>query len=179
MPESKATFGAGCFWCVEAVFQRVAGVTSVVSGYSGGARPNPTYESVCTGTTGHAEVCQITYNPKEVSFTDLLLVFWRVHNPTTPNQQGNDVGTQYRSVVFYHDEAQRLEAGKMKDELQASGVWNAPIVTEIAPFTHFYPAEEYHQDYFNRNPNQPYCQMVIAPKLDKFVKAFREKLKKN
>ena len=178
IPESKATFGAGCFWCVEAVFQRVAGVTSVMSGYAGGSRPNPTYESICTGTTGHAEVCQITYNSKDVSFADLLLVFWRVHNPTTPNRQGNDVGTQYRSVVFYHDEAQRLEAEKMKAELQASGVWNAPIVTEIAPFTHFYPAEEYHRDYFNRNPNQPYCQMVVAPKLEKFVKEFREKLKK-
>lgn len=179
MAEAKATFGAGCFWCVEAVFQRVAGVISVMSGYAGGARPNPTYEMVCTGTTGHAEVCQITYNPKEVSFADLLLIFWRVHNPTTLNQQGNDAGTQYRSVVFYHDETQRIEAEKMKGELQASGVWNAPIVTEIAPLTRFYPAEQYHQDYFNCNFNQPYCQMVIAPKLEKFVKTFRKKLKEN
>lgn len=177
MSETKATFGAGCFWCVEAVFQRVAGVSAVMSGYAGGAGANPSYEAVCGGQTGHAEVCQITFNPAEVSYDDLLLVFWKVHDPTTLNRQGNDQGTQYRSVVFYHDEAQRAAAEKMKKALEASGVWDNPIVTEIFPYINFYPAEEYHRDYFNRNPNQPYCQAVVAPKLAKFVKAFREKLK--
>lgn len=177
MRQAKATFGAGCFWCVEACFQRLEGVASAVSGYAGGAAPNPTYEQVCGGKTGHAEVCQITYDADKVSYEELLLVFWKVHDPTTLNRQGNDVGTQYRSVIFHHDEAQRAAAEKMKKELGASGVWDGPIVTEIAPFTNFYPAEEYHRDYFNRNPNQPYCQGVVAPKLAKFVKAFREKLK--
>ena len=173
----KATFGAGCFWCVEAVFQRVAGVTGVMSGYSGGAGADPSYEAVCTGKTGYAEVCQLDFDPAVVSYADLLLVFWRIHDPTTLNQQGNDKGTQYRSVVFYHDEDQRAAASEMMRQLEADKVWDMPVVTEIAPFINFYAAEQYHRDYYNRNPNQPYCRMVVEPKLAKFVKAFREKLK--
>lgn len=173
----KATFGAGCFWCVEAVFQRVAGVASVLSGYSGGTVADPSYEAVCAGKTGHAEVCQVEFDPSQVSYEDLLLVFWRVHDPTTLNRQGNDVGTQYRSAVFYHDEAQKAATEKMKREIEASGAWGKPLVTEIAPYKNFYPAEEYHRDYFNRHSDQTYCQLVIQPKLDKFVKEFREKLR--
>lgn len=172
-----ATFGAGCFWCVEAVFQRLKGVEKVVSGYSGGKNPHPTYEQVCTGTTGHAEVCQITFNPTQISFEELLEVFWQTHDPTTLNRQGNDVGTQYRSVIFYHNEKQKELAEKYKKSLDEARVFPKPIVTEISPFTAFYPAENYHQNYFNNNPYQPYCQFVVQPKVEKFKKVFSQKLK--
>ena len=161
----KATFGAGCFWCVEAVFERLEGVQSVVAGYAGGTTANPTYEDVCTGTTGHAEVAQITYDPKKISFERLLEVFWEAHDPTTLNRQGADHGTQYRSVVFYHDEQQKLVAEKSLRE--ASKIFKDPIVTEIKPLTKFYQAENYHQDYFRNNPNATYCRFVIKPKLEK------------
>lgn len=172
-----ATFGAGCFWCVEAVFQRLKGVRSVVSGYAGGKVANPTYEQVCTGKTGHAEVCQIQYDPRQVSFEQLLEVFWKTHDPTTLNRQGADVGTQYRSVIFYDSEKQKALAEEYKKRLDASGVFGAPIVTEISPLTDFYRAEDYHQNYYRANPNQGYCRMVIAPKVEKFEKVFAEKLK--
>lgn len=174
----KATFGSGCFWCTEAVFQRLEGVMSVESGYSGGKVPNPTYEQVCTGTTGHAEVTQITYDPKTISYDDLLQVFWKTHDPTTLNRQGNDTGTQYRSVIFYHSGKQKELAEKYKKELDASGAWKSPIVTEISPFTTFYKAESYHQNYYNDNKSQPYCMFVIGPKLEKFEKVFKNKMKK-
>jgi peptide-methionine (S)-S-oxide reductase len=173
----KATLGSGCFWCTEAIFERLNGVKSVVSGYSGGKVENPTYEEVCTGTTGHAEVTQITYDPKVISFDELLEVFWKTHDPTTLNRQGNDVGTQYRSVIFYHNEEQKKLAEKYKEELNKSGAWDKPIVTEISPFTKFYPAEDYHQEYYENNPNQGYCAFVIAPKVEKFEKVFKDKLK--
>lgn len=171
-----ATFGAGCFWCVEAVFQQLKGVESVVSGYAGGHVQNPTYEQVCTGRTGHAEVCQIQYNPEQISYEDLLEVFFNTHDPTTLNRQGNDIGTQYRSVIFYHNDEQREAAEKAKTELDESGVWKNPIVTEVSPLEEFFTAEDYHQDYFRRNPNQRYCQLVIRPKLDKFERVFKLKL---
>lgn len=171
----QATFGAGCFWCTEAVFQRLEGVVSVESGYSGGNVPNPTYEQVCTGTTGHAEVTQITYDPAKISFDELLQAFWKMHDPTTLNRQGNDAGTQYRSVIFYHNEKQKELAEKYKKELDASGAWKNPIVTEISPYTAFYKAESYHQDYYNNNKFQPYCMFVIGPKLEKFEKVFKDK----
>lgn len=173
-----ATFGAGCFWCVEAVFQRLVGVQKVVSGYSGGAKENPTYEQICSGTTGHAEVCQITYDPGMITYDELLEVFWTTHDPTTPNRQGNDKGTQYRSVIFYHNEKQKELAEKYKKALDEAGIWKNPLVTEIAPFEKFYPAEGYHQNYFNANPNQGYCQFVVLPKVEKFKKVFKDKLKK-
>lgn len=172
-----ATFGAGCFWCVEAVFQSLKGVEKVISGYSGGQVVNPSYRQVCTGTTGHAEVCQISYDPSEISFEELLEVFWSTHDPTTLNRQGNDVGPQYRSVIFYHNESQKVLAEKYKKELDESGAFNHPIVTEISPFETFYVAEDYHQEYYDLNPNQPYCTYVIKPKMDKFQKVFRDKLK--
>lgn len=172
-----ATFGAGCFWCVEAVFQRLAGVTKVVSGYAGGHVENPTYRQVCEGTTGHAEVVQIEFDPSRVTYAELLEVFWKTHDPTTRDRQGNDVGPQYRSVIFYHGEEQRALAERLRRELDASGAWSDPIVTEIAPFTRFYPAEEYHQNYFNRNPDQSYCRFVVRPKVEKFERLFRGKLK--
>lgn len=174
-----ATFGEGCFWCTEAVFQRLGGVVSVESGYSGGTIPNPTYEQVCTGTTGHAEVTQIVYDPAKVPYDELLQVFWKTHDPTTLNRQGNDTGTQYRSVIFYHDANQKALAEKYKKELDASGAWKDPIVTEISPFKAFYKAESYHQDYYNNNSYKPYCMFVIGPKLDKFEKVFKDKLKKD
>jgi peptide-methionine (S)-S-oxide reductase len=173
----KATFGAGCFWCVEAIFQRLEGVTKVESGYSGGKIKNPSYKEICTGTTGHAEVCQLTYDPKVVSFDELLEVFWQTHDPTTLNQQGNDVGTQYRSVIFYHSDQQKALAEKYKKKLTDEKVFDSPIVTEISPFTTFYVAEDYHQNYFNQNGTQPYCSIVIAPKVEKFKKVFKDKLK--
>jgi peptide-methionine (S)-S-oxide reductase len=172
-----ATFGAGCFWCVEAVFQEMKGVTKVTSGYSGGTVKNPGYKEVCAGLTGHAEVCQIEFNPSEVSFKELLEAFWQTHDPTTLNRQGNDAGTQYRSVIFYHNETQKHLAEKYKDELNKSGAFDKPIVTAIDPFTVFYPAEDYHQNYFNQNGDAPYCQYVIQPKVDKFRKVFYNKLK--
>jgi peptide-methionine (S)-S-oxide reductase len=162
-----ATFGAGCFWCVEAVFQRIEGVVAVVPGYSGGQTANPTYKDICTGETGHAEVAQVEFDPAKVSFEELLKVFWKSHDPTTLNRQGADVGTQYRSVIFYHDERQQALAEKSKQAADKSGAFANPIVTEISPLTAFYPAENYHQDYFDNNPNAPYCQYVIRPKLEK------------
>lgn len=173
-----ATFGAGCFWCVEAVFQDLEGVKSVASGYSGGKIKNPTYREVCSGLTGHAEVIQIAYNPDKISFDELLEVFWQTHDPTTLNQQGADRGTQYRSVVFYHNEEQKLLAEKYKKALNDSQAFANPVVTEISPFTEFYKAEDYHQNYFNENGEEPYCRMVIKPKVDKFKKVFKDKLKK-
>ena len=171
-----ATLGGGCFWCVEAVFQELKGVERVVSGYAGGAFENPTYEQVCTGNTGHAEVIQITYDPQVVSYEDLLYVFWRTHDPTTPNRQGADVGTQYRSIILYHDPEQKAIAEKSRRDTDASGLWRTPIVTEIAPLREFYPAEEYHHDYYRQNRSQPYCMMVIDPKLQKFRKEFKARL---
>jgi peptide-methionine (S)-S-oxide reductase len=172
-----ATFASGCFWCVEAVFQELRGVRSVVSGYTGGTIPNPTYEEVCSGTTGHAEACQIVYDPGLITYPELLEVFWKTHDPTTLNRQGNDAGTQYRSAIFYHNDEQRKLAAHYKKELDDSGAFDAPIVTEIAPFTKFYPAEAYHQKYYINNAEQPYCTFVIRPKVEKFRKVFRDKLK--
>ncbi|MFD2523793.1 peptide-methionine (S)-S-oxide reductase MsrA [Emticicia soli] len=176
--KAVATFGAGCFWCVEAVFQRLDGVTKVESGYMGGSTKNPTYKEVCTGQTGHVEVTRITYNPQKISFEELLEVFWKTHDPTTLNRQGNDVGTQYRSVVFYHDANQKALAEKYKGELNNAHVFNGPIVTAIEPAQEFYVAEDYHQNYFNQNGSQPYCQMVVRPKVEKFEKVFKDKLSK-
>lgn len=173
-----ATFGAGCFWCVEAVFQRLEGVLKVSSGYSGGKIKNPTYREVCSGLTGHAEVCQIVFDKNKISFTELLEVFWKTHDPTTLNRQGADAGTQYRSAIFYHNENQKELAEKFKAELDKSGAFNNPIVTEISPFTAFYVAEDYHQNYFNLNGKEPYCQFVIQPKIEKFEKVFKNKTKK-
>ena len=161
----RATFGGGCFWCVEAVYERLPGVQSVISGYAGGTKPNPTYEEVCTGKTGHAEVAQITYDPTKVTYGQLLEMFWKVHDPTTLNRQGGDVGTQYRSVIFYHDEKQKTSAEKSKMETQKT--FDDPLVTEIQPLKEFYPAENYHQDYYNNHANAPYCTFVIKPKLKK------------
>jgi len=170
------TFGSGCFWCTEAVFQQLKGVSSVVSGYAGGHVENPTYEQVVTGRTGHAEVCQIQFDPEQISFEDMLEVFFNTHDPTTLNRQGNDVGTQYRSVIFYHTEEQRKTAERIKAEIETSGTWKNPIVTEIVPFKKFYKAEDYHQNYYQNNSNQGYCRLVIAPKLRKFEKVFKLKL---
>lgn len=172
-----ATLGAGCFWCVEAVFQDIKGVKKVESGYSGGSIKNPSYKEVCTGNTGHAEVVQITFDPKEVSFATLLEVFFGTHDPTTLNQQGADVGTQYRSAIFYHSEEQKQVAELAKKAADESKNWSNPVVTEITAFTNFYKAEDYHQDYYNLNGTQPYCAMVITPKVDKFKKKFEALLK--
>jgi len=171
----KATLGGGCFWCLEAVYENVKGVEDVVSGYAGGHTDHPSYQDVCSGTTGHAEVVQITYDPDIVSYEDLLKIFWTVHDPTTPNRQGADVGTQYRSVIFYHNNDQKSIAEKSRAEVQRH--FNAPIVTEIAPLTKFWPAEDYHQDYFRKNPYHGYCQAVVAPKVDKFRRHFKEMTK--
>ena len=166
----QATFGAGCFWCVEAVFERLEGVIDVQAGYTGGSTKNPTYENICTGTTGHVEVIRIDYAPNILSFEQLLDVFWKSHNPTTLNRQGEDVGTQYRSVVFYHSDKQRGIAKKTMKRADQSGLHTNPIITEIMPLSTFYPAEDYHQDYYRLNPNAPYCQLVIKPKLEKLNK---------
>ena len=174
-----ATFGEGCFWCTEAIFQRLNGVVKVESGYSGGTVPNPTYDAVCTGKTGHAEATQIFFDPKIISFKELLEVFWKTHDPTTLNRQGADVGTQYRSVIFYHNEEQKKLAEKYKQKLDSEKIWKDPIVTEINPFKNFYKAEDYHQDYYNRHGNQPYCTFVITPKIEKFENVFKDKLKKD
>jgi peptide-methionine (S)-S-oxide reductase len=174
----QAIFGAGCFWCVEAVFQRVPGVLKVESGYSGGSIKNPTYREICSGLTGHAEVCKISFDPSKVSFETLLSVFWQTHDPTTLNRQGADVGTQYRSAIFYTSEAQKMAAEKLKQELDKSGAFANPIVTEITALTNYYPAEDYHQNYYNQNSGQSYCQFVIAPKLEKFEKVFGEQFRK-
>jgi len=173
-----ATFGEGCFWCVEAIFQRLDGVEQVVSGYSGGTTSNPTYEQVCTGTTGHAEACQISYDPNRISYDELLEIFWKTHDPTTRNRQGNDLGTQYRSIILFHDEEQQRLAVSYKAKLASERIWNSPIVTEIVPFQKFWPAESHHQNYYNNNSAQGYCQLVITPKLDKFSKIFKDKLKR-
>ena len=173
-----ATFGTGCFWCTEAVFQQVEGVVKVTSGYSGGHTDNPTYKQIGTGATGHAECLQIVYDTSKISFDELLEVFWETHDPTTLNRQGADVGTQYRSGVYYHNEEQKSKAEKYKAELDKSGAFDRPIVTEITAFTRFYPAEDYHQQYFELNGNSnPYCKIVIQPKLEKFRKVFKDKLK--
>ena len=173
-----ATFGTGCFWCTEAIFQELDGVFSATSGYSGGSVVNPTYKEVCEGTTGHAEVIQIVYDPSKITFDELLAAFWQSHDPTTLNRQGNDVGPQYRSVIFYHNQEQKEKAEKYKAELDKSKAFDNPIVTEISPFSNFYVAENYHQEYYANNGSQPYCYYVIRPKLDKFRKVFKDKLKK-
>jgi len=172
-----ATLGEGCFWGSEAIFQRLKGVIKVESGYSGGNVPNPSYEAVCTGKTGHAEVVQITFDPLIISYKELLEIFFSTHDPTTLNRQGADVGTQYRSVIFYHNDEQRKTAEKLKEELNKSKIWENPIVTEISPFKNFYKAEDYHQNYYNNNSHQPYCSFVISPKLEKLKKYFKSKLK--
>ena len=174
-----ATLAGGCFWCVEAIYQDLKGVHNVVSGYSGGSVENPTYEQVCTKTTGHAEVVQVTFDPEILSFEEILTIFWLIHDPTTPDRQGNDVGPQYRSVIYYHDEGQKEIAERSKAETDASDLWPNPIVTEIAPLTTFYDAEGYHQNYFKDNPVQPYCQVVINPKVQKFRQAFQDRLKES
>ena len=173
-----ATFGSGCFWCTEAIFERVKGVSSVISGYSGGSVANPTYKEVCNGNTGHAECTQINFDPSVISFDELLEIFWKMHDPTTLNRQGNDVGTQYRSVIFYHNEEQKQKAEYYKNKLSEEKIWDKPIVTEITKFEKFYPAEDYHQEYYDNNPNQGYCAYVITPKVEKFEKIFKDKLKK-
>jgi peptide-methionine (S)-S-oxide reductase len=172
------TFGSGCFWCTEAIFERVNGVVDVISGYSGGTVENPSYKQVSSGATGHAECTQIKYDPAIISYYELLEIFWKTHDPTTPNRQGNDVGTQYRSIIFYHDEEQKQKAEFYKNKLNDEKIFTKPIITEIVEFKKFYPAEEYHQDYFEKNPNQAYCAIVILPKVEKFLKIFNDKLKK-
>lgn len=172
-----AILGGGCFWCVEAIFQKVDGVFSVESGYCGGKTINPTYEQVCTGTTGHAEVCKIIFDKNRISYEEILQIFFATHDPTTLNRQGNDIGTQYRSVIFYFDDEQRIIAEKVIKQLDSEGIFDKPIVTEISPVFNYFKAEDYHQNYFNRNPNQPYCAFVIQPKLEKFLKKYQHKLK--
>ena len=174
-----ATLGGGCFWCIEAIFQRLQGVQKVESGYSGGARKNPTYDQVSSGGTGHAEVIQITFDPSVISYAELLNVFFHLHDPTTLNQQGADSGTQYRSVIFFHGPEQQKTADEVKKKIGESGLWKDPIVTEISPFTEFYPAEDYHQNYYNEHKDKPYCSIVIAPKIQKLFKEFGSKLKPN
>jgi len=166
----KATFGAGCFWCVEAVFERLEGVVDVIPGYSGGHKNNPTYKEICTGMTGHAEVAQITFDPKVITFDDLLNMFWKSHDPTTRNRQGNDIGTQYRSAIFYHNNEQKSIAEESKNKVDNSNIFSNPIVTEITKLEKFWVAEDYHNNYYNNNMNQPYCKFIIKPKLDKLFK---------
>jgi peptide-methionine (S)-S-oxide reductase len=172
-----ATMGGGCFWCTEAVFSELKGVERVESGYSGGTAPNPTYQQVCTGTTGHAEVVQITFDPEVISFKELLRVFFTLHDPTTLNRQGADVGTQYRSIILYHNDEQKRNAEQVIKEIESAAVWDGPIVTQLKPFDAFYIAEDYHQEYYKQNPGQQYCQIVIAPKVAKLRKQYREHLK--
>lgn len=173
-----ATLAGGCFWCLEAVYEQLVGVEKVVSGYAGGTAPNPSYQQVCSGSTGHAEVVQITFDPEVLSFRDLLGVFFTVHDPTTLNRQGADVGSQYRSAIFYHNDEQKADAEEMIRELEAAQVWDDPIVTEISPLVDFYPAEAYHQGYYRNNPNQGYCQVVIAPKVAKFRQRYMNRLRR-
>ncbi len=173
-----ATLAGGCFWCLEAVFDELKGVESVESGYSGGTVPNPTYHEVCDGETGHAEAVRVTFDPSALSYHDLLTVFFTIHDPTTLNRQGNDVGTQYRSAVFYHDEEQKRVVEEVVREIAAESIWGAPLVTEVKPFETFYPAEDHHQEYFKKNPWQPYCRVIVAPKVAKFRQKFAERLKK-
>lgn len=177
MSVQTATFGGGCFWCLEAIFEQLRGVSAVQSGYAGGHVPNPSYEEVCTGTTGHAEVVQIHFDPDVISYRDLLEVFFATHDPTTPDRQGNDIGPQYRSIILYHDDEQRAAAEAIIKELDASGTWADPIVTHVEPLDVFYPAEDYHNEYFRRNPNQGYCRLVIAPKVAGFQERFADMLK--
>ncbi|PWG78118.1 peptide-methionine (S)-S-oxide reductase [Pararcticibacter amylolyticus] len=177
MAMQQATFGGGCFWCTEAIFQTLQGVSKVVSGYMGGKTKNPTYMEICNGDTGHAEVIQLEYDPEQISFEDLLLVFFKTHDPTTLNRQGNDVGTQYRSVIFYHDDHQKQAAEKMIGDLTSEKVFDKPITTEIAPADGFYSAEDYHQNYYIQNDSKPYCMFVIQPKLAKFAESFRDKIR--
>jgi len=172
-----ATFGGGCFWCVEAIFSELAVVENVESGYAGGTVPNPTYEQVCSGRTGHAEVVQVTFDPSVLSYRDLLRIFFTVHDPTTLNRQGADVGTNYRSIILYHNDEQKSQASDVMREITEAGIWNHPIVTQLEPFTAFYRAEQYHQEYFKNNPRQSYCQIVIAPKVRKFREHYTQKLK--
>jgi len=172
-----ATLGGGCFWCMEAVFSELRGVEKVESGYSGGALADPTYEQVSTGKTGHAEVVQVNFNPKVISFKEILKIFFTMHDPTTLNRQGTDVGTQYRSVIFYHNDEQKVTAEQVIKEITEAKIWNAPIVTQIEPFKAFYKAEDYHKDYFKEHPEQPYCKLVIAPKIAKLREHYRKKLK--
>lgn len=172
-----ATLGGGCFWCLDAVYAQLQGVQKVVSGYAGGTVPNPTYEQVCSGNTGHAEVAQITFDPNVVSFREILEIFFTIHDPTSLNRQGADIGTQYRSAIFYHDEEQQRVAEALIDELDGAHIWPDPIVTEVTPFRIWYEAEDYHQDYYKYNSQQPYCQVVISPKVAKFRKKFAKKLK--
>ena len=172
-----ATLGGGCFWCVEAIYEDIKGVESVVSGYSGGAKKNPSYQEVCSGFSGHAEVIQITFDPQVISFKDILEVFWEVHDPTTLNRQGADIGSQYRSVIYYHSDEQKNIAEESKRQADASGLYKDPVVTEISEFKGFYEAEDYHQDYFNNNPNQPYCSVIISPKVKKFKNKYKDQLK--
>jgi peptide-methionine (S)-S-oxide reductase len=176
-PNEVATLGGGCFWCLEAVFGQVKGVTKVESGYAGGKTTNPSYRQVCSGDTGHAEVVQVTFDPSVISFRDILNIFFATHDPTTLNRQGADVGTQYRSAIFYHSPEQKETAERAIAELNAAGTWDRPIVTEVVAMPAFFPAEEYHQEYFRLNPTQPYCQAVVAPKVAKFRKQFTDKLK--
>lgn len=176
--KETVTIGGGCFWCLEAIFEELEGVEQVESGYSGGHVDNPTYKQVCSGTTGHAEVIQITFHPKVISLKEILKVFFTIHDPTTPNRQGADVGTQYRSVIFYRGNEQKSTAEQIIQELQRANLWNAPVVTEIVPFKVFYKAEDYHQEYYKQNTDQPYCSFVIAPKVKKFREQFRDKLKR-
>lgn len=178
MPIELATLAGGCFWCLEAVFDELRGVESVESGYSGGRRPNPTYEQVCTGASGHAEVIRIAFDSDLISFHDILEVFFTIHDPTTLNRQGADVGSQYRSAIFYHSPEQKATAEEVIAEMTERGVWDNPIVTEVSELSDYYPAESYHQEYFVRNSNQPYCNAVVAPKVAKFRKAYLDKLKK-
>lgn len=173
----KVTLGSGCFWCTETIFEKLKGVESAVSGYSGGKTQNPTYKEVCSGETGHAEVIQVTFDPSIISYSELLEVFWKVHDPTTLNRQGNDVGTQYRSVIFYHNEEQKKLAEAYISKLEDANIFSDPIVTEITKFDKFYIAENYHQDYYEQNKREPYCNFVITPKVEKFKKIFKEKLK--
>lgn len=177
MAEEIAILGGGCFWCLEAIFDDLQGVTSVESGYMGGRRPNPTYQQVCSGATGHVEVVKVTFNPAQITFRDILEIFFTIHDPTTLNRQGNDVGTQYRSVIFYTNEEQKNTADQTIRDLQAMGLWNAPIVTAVEPAADFWIAEDYHQEYFGNNPNQPYCQFVVAPKVQKFRAKFSSRRK--
>ncbi len=175
---ATATLGAGCFWCVEAIFDALRGVSTVVSGYSGGHTENPTYREVCSESTGHAEVVQIEFDENQISFADILRIFFAVHDPTTLNRQGNDIGSSYRSAIFHHDDEQKLVADQIIKEVTEAGIYDDPIVTEVTPFTGFWPAEEYHQEYFENNPTQPYCAAVVAPKVAKFRKVFFDRLKK-